>query len=45
VKAEVRAAVKRVLRHRKITPEDFDEILVYIMTQAEALYASWPIAA
>lgn len=45
VKAEVRAAVKRVLRNRKVKPEDFDEFLTYIMTQAEALYASWPIAA
>ncbi len=45
VKAEVRAAVKRVLRQRKVKPEDFDVFLTHIMSQAEALYAEYPIAA
>lgn len=45
VKATVRSAVRRVLRRRKIKPEDFDPFLSFIMEQAEALYADWPLAA
>jgi type I restriction enzyme R subunit len=45
VKAEVRAAVKRVLRSRKVKPEHFDFFISNIMSQAEALYASYPRAA
>lgn len=45
VKAEVRAAVKNVLRKRGIRKEHFDVFLVHIMKQAEELYANWPSAA
>lgn len=45
IKAAVRSAVKRVLRGRKIKPEDFDQFLNFIMEQAIALYADWPLAA
>lgn len=45
VKAEVRAAVKRVLRGRGVQREHFDMILSSIMAQAEALYRDWPLAA
>jgi len=43
VKAAVQAAVKRVLRRRKVRDEDFDPFLAYILTQAQALYADWPV--
>jgi type I restriction enzyme R subunit len=45
VKAAVRSAVRRVLRRRNVKPEDFDQFLKFIMEQAEALYADWPMAA
>ncbi|MGD9588734.1 MAG: type I restriction endonuclease subunit R [Pyrinomonadaceae bacterium] len=45
VKAEVRAAVKRVLRAQKVKPEHFDLFISKIMSQAEALYAAYPVAA
>lgn len=45
IKAEVRAAVKRVLRKRGIEKEHFDPLLEGIMMQAEALYKYWPLAA
>ena len=45
VKAEIRAAVKRVLRNRNVRAEDFDLLIGKIMAQAEALYAEWPTAA
>jgi hypothetical protein len=45
VKAAVRAAVRRVLLRRVIKAEDFDQFLHFIMEQAEALYADWPLAA
>lgn len=45
VKAAVRAAVKRVLRSRGVKPDDFEPMLVYILRQAEALYANWPVVA
>ena len=45
VKAAIRAAVRRVLRKRNINPADFDQFLNFIMNQAEALYADWPLAA
>ncbi len=45
VKAGVRAAVKRVLRHKGVRAEDFDRFVERIMAQAEALYAEWPVAA
>jgi type I restriction enzyme R subunit len=45
VKAEVSAAVKRVLRRRGITKEHFQPLVTIIMEQAEELYAGWPVAA
>lgn len=45
IKSEVRAAVKMVLRKRKIKAEEFDFILGRIMEQAEALYENYPVAA
>lgn len=45
VKAEIRAAVKLVLRKRNIRQQDFDPIIGRVMKQAEALYADWPLAA
>jgi len=45
VKAEIRAAVKRVLRRREVRADDFDPLVERIMEQAEALYADWPVAA
>ncbi len=44
VKAAVRAAVRRVLRAKGVQPADFDQFIVYIMSQAEALFADWPNA-
>ena len=43
VKAAVQAAVKRTLRRRGVRAEDFAPFLTYILTQAEALYADWPV--
>ncbi len=45
IKAAVRSAVKRMLRHRKVKREDLDTLVVLIMDQAEALYKDWPQAA
>jgi type I restriction enzyme, R subunit len=45
VKAEVRAAVRRVLRTRGVQREHFDFVIERIMAQAAALYADWPLAA
>jgi len=45
VKAEIRAAVKRVLRNRNVRAEDFDQFVDRFMTQATALFAHWPVAA
>jgi hypothetical protein len=41
----VQAAVRRVLRRRGVRKEDFDPFLQWIMQQAEAIYADWPLAA
>jgi len=43
VKATVRAAVKRVLRRKNVRQEDLEPFLGYILQQAEALYADWPV--
>jgi type I restriction enzyme R subunit len=43
VKAAIRAAVKRVLRKRKIREEDLEPFLGSILVQAQALYADWPL--
>lgn len=45
VKAEVRAAVRRVLRARQVRPEHFEFLIERIIEQAAALYANWPAAA
>lgn len=45
VKAALRSAVRRVLRRRDVKAEDFDQFLTFIMAQAEALYADYPLAA
>lgn len=44
VKAAVRAAVKRVLRNRGVKEKDFDNFLNFIMEQASALYANYPLS-
>jgi hypothetical protein len=45
VRAEVRAAVRQVLRTRQVRREHFDFLIERIMEQAAALYADWPSAA
>lgn len=45
VKAAIRSAVRRVLRRRNVKAEDFDQFMTFIMAQAEALYADFPLAA
>lgn len=45
VKAEVRAAVRRVLYRREIRSEDLEPLLEAVMRQAEAMYGDWPLAA
>src|SRR5260370_27976831 len=45
VSAEVRAAVRRVLRTREVRREHFDFLIERITEQAAALYADWPLAA
>ena len=45
VQAEVRAAVKRVVRNRGVRVEDFDQFLERFIAQAVALFADWPMAA
>jgi type I restriction enzyme R subunit len=45
VKAGIRSAIKRVLRTRNVTVEDFEPLIKSIMTQAESMYADWPGAA
>jgi type I restriction enzyme R subunit len=45
VRAAIRTAVRRVLRRRNVKPEDFEPFMEKFMTQAEALYAEWPLAA
>jgi len=44
VRSAVLAAVKMVLRKRKVRKEDFDLILHRVIAQAEALYEDWPLA-
>jgi type I restriction enzyme R subunit len=45
VKAQVRAAVKRVLRSRGVKAEHLDEITKRVMEQAELSFRDWPVAA
>lgn len=42
VRSEVRVAVKKVLRQKKVKVEHFDTFLACFMKQAEVLYAEWP---
>jgi len=44
-RAAIRSAVKRVLRKKKLKPDDFDVFLNRFMEQAEAMWANWPSAA
>jgi len=37
--------VRRVLRAREVKAEGLEPFMVAVMTQAEALYANWPLAA
>jgi type I restriction enzyme R subunit len=43
VQAAVRAAVRRVLKRRKVHEKDLEPFLGSILVQAEALYADWPL--
>lgn len=43
VQSAVRAAVKMVLRRKKVKREQFDRILESIFEQAVALYEEWPV--
>ena len=43
VRAEMRAAVKRVLRRRGLREADFDPFVARFVQQAEAQYAEWPL--
>ena len=45
VKAAVRAAVKRVLRRKGVKEADFEPFLQRFISQAEALFEDWPVAA
>ena len=45
VKAQVRAAVKRVLRTRGVKVEHLDDFVAKIIEQAEASFKEWPLAA
>jgi type I restriction enzyme R subunit len=42
VKASVKAAVRRVLRRRRVKPEDFAGLTTAVLAQAEALWKDWP---
>ena len=44
VKAAMRTAVKRILRAKGVKPDDFEQFVAHIMTQAEASFADWPAA-
>ena len=45
VRAEIRAAVKRVLRKRGVRETDFEPFIARFIQQAEAQYAEWPLVA
>ena len=45
VQSAVQAAVKRVLRKRKVRREDLDWFVAQVIEQAKASYADWPLAA
>jgi len=45
VLAEMRSAIRRVLRKRGVREEDFDPFVDGILTQARATFADWPRAA
>jgi len=45
VKAGVRAAVKAVLRRRGVKAEHLESLTKQVITQAEAMFKDWPLAA
>lgn len=45
VRAEIRAAVKRVLRRRGVREADFEPFITRFMAQAAAQFAEWPLVA
>ena len=45
VQAQIRAAVKRVLRKRGVREADFEPFIARFIQQAEAQYADWPLVA
>jgi hypothetical protein len=45
VRAEIRAAVKLVLRKREVCEADFESFIARFVQQAEAQYADWPLVA
>ena len=45
VRAEIRAAMKRVLLKRGVREADFELFIARFMQQAEAQYAEWPLVA
>jgi type I restriction enzyme R subunit len=45
VQAEVRSAVKQVLRQRKVSAAHFEALVGEVETLAKTLYADWPLAA
>ena len=45
VRAEIPAAVKRVLRKRGVREADFEPFIARFIQQAEAQYAEWPLVA
>jgi type I restriction enzyme R subunit len=44
VKARTRVAVKRLLKHKGLRPEEVNILVLPIMEQAESLYEDWPQA-
>ena len=45
VRSAIRAAVRRVLRRKEIVAEDLEPFIEKFISQAEALYEEWPLAA
>lgn len=45
VRAEIRTAVKRVLRKRNVREADFEPFIARFIQQAAAQYAEWPLVA
>ena len=45
VRAEIRAAMKRVLRKREVRQADFEPFIARFIQQAEAQFPEWPLVA